>query len=114
MATIIAELCQNHQGDRTLLKDMIQAAAGSGADYVKTQTIRADFLSHRPRFDTGIIENGITKVIKRPYQSEYDRLRLLDIDMEDHLWCIDQCHHAGVKAMTTVFTRGVISELVLS
>ena len=31
--------------------------------------------------------------------------------MEDHLWCIDQCHHAGVKAMTTVFTRGVISEL---
>ena len=83
MTTIIAELCQNHQGDRTLLKDMIQAAAGSGADYVKTQTIRAEFLSHRPRFDTGITEDGITKVIKRPYQSEYDRLRLLDIDMED-------------------------------
>ena len=111
MATIIAELCQNHQGDRAILKDMIQAAAASGADYIKTQTIRAEFLSHRPRFDEGRIENGITKVIKRPYKPEYERLRLLDIDMEDHRWFIDQCHHAGVKAMTTVFTRGVISEL---
>ena len=60
MATIIAELCQNHQGDRTLLKDMIQAAAASGADYIKTQTIRAEFLTHRPRFDEGKIENSIT------------------------------------------------------
>jgi N,N'-diacetyllegionaminate synthase len=111
MATIIAELCQNHQGDRTLLKDMIQAAAASGANYVKTQTIRAEFLTHRPRFDEGKIENGITKVIKRPYISEYERLRLLDIDMDDHRWFIDQCHNAGVKAMTTVFTRGVIDEL---
>ena len=111
MATIIAELCQNHQGDRIILKDMIQAAAASGADYVKTQTIRAEFLAHRPRFDEGVIENGITKVIKRPYKSEYDRLCLLDIDMEDHRWFIDQCHNVGVKAMTTVFTRGVIDEL---
>lgn len=111
MATIIAELCQNHQGDRKLLKDMIQAAAESGADYVKIQTIRAEFLTHRPRFDEGKIENSITKVIKRPYKAEYKRLRLLDIDMDDHRWFIDQCHHAGVKAMTTVFTRGVIEEL---
>ena len=69
MATIIAELCQNHQGDRAILKDMIQAAAASGADYVKTQTIRAEFLSHRSRFDEAKIENGITKVIKRPYKA---------------------------------------------
>ena len=111
MGTIIAELCQNHLGDRETMRKMIQAAADAGADYVKTQTIRAEFLAHRPRFDEGVIENGITKVIKRPYQAEYERLSLLDIDMDDHRWFIEQCHEAGVKAMTTVFTRGVVDEL---
>jgi sialic acid synthase SpsE len=111
MGTIIAELCQNHKGNRETLRKMIQAAAEAGADYVKTQTIRAEFLAHRKRFDEGVIEKGITKVIKRPYQTEYERLRLLDIDMEDHRWFIKQCHERGVRAMTTVFTRGVVDEL---
>jgi len=111
MGTIIAELCQNHKGDREILQKMIQAAADAGADYVKTQTIRAEFLAHRPRFDEGVVENGVTKVIKRPYQAEYERLRLLDIDMDDHRWFIKQCHEAGVKAMTTIFTRGEVEEL---
>ncbi len=111
MGTIIAELCQNHLGDRATMRKMIQAAAEAGADYVKTQTIRAEFLAHRPRFDEGVVENGVTKVIKRPYQAEYERLRLLDIDMDDHRWFVEQCHEAGVKAMTTVFTRGVVDEL---
>ena len=111
MGTIIAELCQNHKGDRATMRKLIQAAAEAGADYVKTQTIRAEYLAHRPRFDEGVMENGITKVIKRPYQAEYERLRLLDIDMEDHRWFIEECHEVGVKAMTTIFTRGVVDEL---
>ena len=111
MGTIIAELCQNHKGDRETMRKLIHAAAESGADYVKTQSIRAEFLAHRPRFDEGVVENGVIKVIKRPYQEEYDRLRLLDIDMEDHRWFINQCHEMGVKAMTTIFTRGVVDEL---
>ena len=93
------------------MQKMIEAAAVAGADYVKTQSIRAEFLSHRPRFDKGVVENGITKVIKRPYLKEYERLCLLDINMDDHRWFIKQCHDMGVKAMTTVFTRGVVDEL---
>ena len=111
MGTIIAELCQNHQGNREVMRKMINAAAEAGVDYVKTQTIRAEFLSHRPRFDEGVVEGGVTRVIKRPYQAEYERLRLLDIDMGDHHWFVEQCHRAGVKAMTTIFTRGVVDEL---
>ena len=111
MGIIIAELCQNHLGSRKTMQKMIEAAAVAGADYVKTQSIRAEFLSHRPRFDKGVVENGITKVIKRPYLKEYERLCLLDIDMDDHRWFIKQCHDMGVKAMTTVFTRGVVDEL---
>tara|TARA_Y100001960_G_C14778349_1_gene884782 strand:- start:6 stop:950 length:945 start_codon:yes stop_codon:yes gene_type:complete len=111
MGTLIAELCQNHKGDRETLRKLIQAAAEAGADYVKTQTIRAEFLAHRPRFDEGVVKNGVTKVIKRPYKEEFERLHLLDIDMDDHRWFIRQCHAMGVKAMTTVFTRGVVDEL---
>ena len=111
MGIIIAELCQNHLGSRKTMQKMIEAAAVAGADYVKTQSIRAEFLSHRPRFDKGVVKNGITKVIKRPYLKEYERLCLLDIDMDDHRWFIKQCHDMGVKAMTTVFTRGVVDEL---
>ena len=42
---MIAELCQNHNGDRRLLKEMIWAAAESGADYAKMQTIFAEDLT---------------------------------------------------------------------
>ena len=111
MGTIIAELCQNHSGDRAVMRKMIRAAAEAGADYAKIQTIRAEFLSHRPRFDEGVVENGVTKVIKRPYQAEYERLQQMDIDMDDHRWFIGECRAAGIKSMTTAFTRGVVDEL---
>lgn len=111
MGTIIAELCQNHKGDREIMRKMIHAAAEAGADYAKIQTIRAEFLAHRPRFDEGVVENGLTKVIKRPYQVEFERLSLLDIGMDDHRWFVEECRAAGIKSMTTAFTRGVVDEL---
>ena len=73
----IAELCQNHNVDFEILKDMIYAAKDSGADYVKIQNIFADMLSHRKKFDNGLEKNGVTKVIKRPYDLEYTRLKKL-------------------------------------
>ena len=39
MAKIIVELCQNHNGDRNILRDMIWAAKENGADIVKGQVI---------------------------------------------------------------------------
>ena len=47
---IIAELCQNHNGDFEILKDMVNAAHESGADYVKIQTIFPDMLAYREKF----------------------------------------------------------------
>lgn len=47
-AYIIAEIGMNHNGDIGLAKDMIKAAARSGADAVKFQSFRTeDFLSER-------------------------------------------------------------------
>lgn len=107
MVKIIADLCQNHKGDRTILKDMVWAAAGSGADYAKIQSIQADELTFRERFEEGS-RNGDAKSIKRPYQSEYTRLKPMDLDEDAHRWFIAECARAGIKPLTTVFTRSAI------
>ena len=50
---------------------MIAAASSAGADLQKLQTLHSSQLTHRTRFDDGLIEGGLTKVIKRPYDAEY-------------------------------------------
>ena len=105
---LIAELCQNHNGDSGLILDMVAAAKESGAEYVKLQTIHSSQLSHRKRFDDGLIEGGIIKSIKRPFRDEFNRLSKLDISdktVEDFL---KACEKHKVKAMTTIFTRDVV------
>ena len=52
---IIAEIGNNHEGDIEIAKRMIEAAANSGVDAVKFQTIRAENLIQSidtTRFDT--------------------------------------------------------------
>tara|TARA_Y100000310_G_scaffold326521_1_gene391516 strand:+ start:5299 stop:6267 length:969 start_codon:yes stop_codon:yes gene_type:complete len=106
MATIIAELCQNHNGDKELLRDMIHAAADAGADYVKVQSMLASEITYRERFEEGVVdENGVQQAIKRPYQAEVDRLAPMDLTDSDFEWFVDECRAAGVEPMTTIFTR---------
>lgn len=109
--TLIAECCQNHNGDRYILKDMIHAAAENGADYVKIQAIRSSELTHRPRFDEGLYDNDVTKVIRRPYKLELERLRKLDLSLQDESWFVDECRRAGVSPMTTAFTVNAAREV---
>lgn len=102
---IIAECCQNHNGNKEILKKQIHAAAENGADFVKIQAIRSKELTHRPRFDEGVIdENGVTQVIKRPYNAELARLSKLDLSLDDEAWFVEECWRAGIAPMTTAFT----------
>jgi sialic acid synthase SpsE len=105
MAVVIAECCQNHQGDLAILKDMIWTAADTGADYVKIQSMLADDLTFRERFEEGVYEEGVEKTIKRPYQPEYERLKPMDLDDNAHHWFIEECQKAKIKPLTTVFSR---------
>ncbi|MFC1979174.1 N-acetylneuraminate synthase family protein [Chloroflexota bacterium] len=111
MPTVIAEFCQNHNGDRGLLKEMIWAAAGAGADYAKIQAIFAEDLAYRERFEEGVIANDVTEVIKRPYRSEFERLSKLEIPYSDYEWFIEECKKAGINPMTTVFCRSQVKEI---
>ena len=105
MTKIIAELCQNHNGNITILEEMVHAASESGADFVKIQSMLSKNLTHRPRFDEGLFEDVETKVIKRPYKAEYDRLSKLDLTDEQHYIFIDFCNKYKIKPMTTIFDR---------
>jgi N,N'-diacetyllegionaminate synthase len=108
MTKIIAELCQNHNGDLKILEEMVHAAAESGADYAKIQSLHSSELTHRKRFDEGLIEGGKVKVIKRDYASEYNRLKKLDLEEADHVAFIGFCLKYNIKPLTTLFSMGKI------
>jgi N,N'-diacetyllegionaminate synthase len=105
MVKIIAELCQNHKGDINILKRMVWEAADAGATYAKIQSIFADDLTKRERFEEGVEEREIVKVIKRPYPAEYARLKPMDLDRRAHEIFLDECQAAGIKPLTTIFAR---------
>ena len=105
---IIAEFCQNHKGDKSIIKDMIWAASEAGATYAKVQSMLADDLTCRERFEEGVWDGDRQLAIKRPYQAEYERLKPMDLVDEDHVWFAQECASAGIKPLTTIFSRSRI------
>ena len=109
MSKLIVEICQNHNGDRRILRDMIHAAKENGADIVKGQIIFSEDLTLRQRFDEGHEEhNGVRKTIKRPYVAEYERLKGLDLAEEDYHFFVEEAKRAGITPMATIFSRNRI------
>jgi sialic acid synthase SpsE len=110
--TIIVECCQNHNGDRENLRRMIHAAAECGADFAKLQSIRSRELTHRPRFDEGVVDDkGEVLAIRRPFAAELERLSKLDLTLDDEAWFVDECMRAGIASATTCFTRSAVREV---
>ncbi len=107
----IAELCQNHNGDIKILEEMVDRAAASGANYCKIQNIFAEDLTYRERFEEGLAEKDNIKVIKRPYKSEYNRLKALELDYDIQIKFIEICKKNNVKPLTTCFTTHRAEEL---
>ena len=107
---MIAEICQNHNGDPGLIKELVCAAKESGATYAKMQTIHSNQLTHRKRFDNGIFEGSKTKCIKRPYQDELKRLSSLDLTDKSIEIFLEACKDNKIEPMNTIFTRDVIKK----
>lgn len=106
MAKIIVEVCQNHNGDPTVLRDMIHAAKENGADIVKGQIIFSEDVAPRQRFEKGFTEhNGVVKTIKRPYQAEVERLAGLDLTEDDYHFFVEEVKKVGLASMLTIFSR---------
>jgi sialic acid synthase SpsE len=109
---LIAEFCQNHNGDFNLLRRMIAEAVEGGATHAKIQTIFADDLAFRTPFETGEIDtDGTVRVIHRPYRQEYDRLKRLELTYEQHRRFVDECRVAGIEPLTTTFNLTCIPDI---
>jgi sialic acid synthase SpsE len=103
---IIAEVCQNHDGSRDNLAKLVKAAAESGADIIKMQSIWSEDLTRRERFQEGAVDaSGKQTVMKRPYEAELDRLSKLDLSIDDHRFFIAECAKYGSLPMTAIFAR---------
>ena len=90
---IIAELCQNHNGNINTLKDMVVKAKYSGADIVKIQSIKANSLTKRDEYESF-----------RKYSDEYQRLASLELSIDDELEFIHHAKLHNITPMTTIFS----------
>ena len=111
MTKIIAEFCQNHNGDFELVKRMLAAAAEGGATHVKIQNIFADNLTFRPQFEEGFTSDGNVLCIKRPFQDEYKRLKSLEISLERCAEFIDLSRSYNLVPLTTCFSRDTVRSI---
>ena len=113
MIKLIAELCQNHQGNEELLFQMAKGAYDSGADYIKIQHIYVENLVYRPRFEN-IDKSPLNqpKSITRPFASEYDRLSKLELKDSTVKRFVNYVISLGAKPLTTCFSIDSIDKIL--
>ena len=108
---VIAELCQNHNGDPELVRRMVDAAAEAGATHVKLQNIHARTVAFRPQFEEGLEVDGVTHAIRRPWRAERDRLLGLELPSAVVEEFVVRVRDRGMVPMTTCFTRGEVGQV---
>lgn len=89
---IISELCGNHAGDKELLKDLVAASGGCGANFAKIQSFFADDLSSE-------------------WRHEYDRIKGLELDWDTHAQFVDWCVKARVIPLTSIYKIDYLDRL---
>jgi len=105
--TVIAEAGVNHNGDRKLALDLIDAAHAAGADVVKFQTFSADriVMSTAPKAQYQMATTE-TK------ESQFDMLRKLELSREDHFVLVEHAQRVGIAFLSTPFDRVSLAFLV--
>lgn len=95
---VIAEAGVNHNGDISIAKQLVDAAALAGADYVKFQTFSAE------RMVTPTAgKAGYQKQTTDASESQYEMLKKLELSDEMHLQLISHCGSRGIQFLSTGF-----------
>lgn len=95
---IIAEAGVNHNGDVELAKEMIDAAAHAGADFVKFQTFRAESLTTK---SAPAAEYQMANT--QSSNSQYEMLKTLELSVEVHEILISYAEKREIKFLSTAF-----------
>ena len=95
---IIAEAGVNHNGDIDIARLLVDAAAESGADYVKFQTFKAARL-----VTPSAAKAEYQKLASVEAESQYDMLKRLELDLEMHENLVNHCLRRGIGFLSTGF-----------
>lgn len=96
---VIAEAGVNHNGSLDIAKELVDAAAEAGADYVKFQTFRTESLLVK---DASMAEYQKRNLGLRS-GSQYEMLKKLELNKSDHFELIEYCSQRGIKFLSTAF-----------
>lgn len=107
MVKIIAEAGVNHNGNKDLAFQLIDAAHASGVDIVKFQTFKAKNLVTKgaQQADYQKQNTGIT-------ESQFEMLSRLELDYETHISLVKYCHDLGIEFLSTAFDKESLDFLV--
>ena len=94
---IIAEAGVNHNGSMEMAKQLIDAAAIAGVDYVKFQTFKAEKLVTKDAKQAEYQQRNAAD------ESQYAMLKKLELSEEQHEELIAYCKEKGVKFLSTAF-----------
>lgn len=81
---------------------MIDEAALAGSTHAKIQSIFSEEVTLRPEFERN---NSSASYYARPYQKEFDRLKSLELSLDDHKFFIDYAYKKNLIPLTTIFTK---------
>lgn len=94
---IIAEAGVNHNGSIEMAKQLIDAAAIAGVDYVKFQTFKAEKLV------TKEAEQAEYQQRNAANDSQYAMLKKLELSQAQHEELLSYCKQKGVRFLSTAF-----------
>ena len=98
---IIAEIGGNHGGSPEQAHAMVAAAAKAGANAVKFQSYRAEYLVH-PSVE-------IPPSANQPYATQLEKFRALELDWPVYEALFAQCIDLGVDFLTTPFDPDLVT-----
>jgi len=103
---IIAEAGVNHNGSLKLAKELIDAAAKSGADAVKFQTFKAENLVSKTA-EKADYQKKTTDAL----ESQFDMIKKLELDVDTHKELIAHCQKKDIMFLSTPFDHESINLL---
>jgi len=95
---IIAEAGVNHNGSIELAYKLIDVAVESGANAVKFQTFKAENFVLK-----GAEKAEYQKFSDNSIESQFDMLKKLELDMDDHKNLIEYCKKKGITFLSSPF-----------
>lgn len=104
---IIAEAGVNHNGSVDMAKQLIDAAAASGADAVKFQTFKAERLVSR-----FAQKAEYQKRTTDAEESQFAMIKRLELDLETHRVLQQYCRESAIEFLSTPFDTDSVDLLV--